>query len=69
MERRHRMTIEADNGEELLLVCPNCGKRSVLKRSGELVVLDRGDFYAAHSVSRGPVTVGVGFLTSPGQPR
>jgi hypothetical protein len=47
----HRMTIEADNGDELLLSCPeeSCGRRLVLKRSGGMVVLDRGDFFATHS--------------------
>ncbi len=50
MNPLHRMTVEADNGEDVLFVCPvdNCGRRLVLKRSGGLVVLDRGDFYAYH---------------------
>jgi hypothetical protein len=48
---RHRMVLEADNGEELLFACPydGCGRRLVLKRSGGLTVLDRGDFFALHS--------------------
>jgi hypothetical protein len=47
----HHMTIEADNGDETLFVCPeaSCGRRLVLKRSGGMVVLDRGDFFALHS--------------------
>jgi hypothetical protein len=46
----HRMTMEADNGDDVLFVCPmdSCGRRLVLKRSGGLVVLDRGDFFAYH---------------------
>jgi hypothetical protein len=44
------MTIEADNGHDVLFVCPvgSCGRRLVLKRTGGLVVLDRGDFFAYH---------------------
>jgi hypothetical protein len=45
------MTLDAENGEELLFACPHegCGRRLVLKRSGGLVVLDQGDFFALHS--------------------
>ena len=51
MNFQHRMTLDADNGEELLFTCPHegCGRRLVLKRSGGLVVLDQGDFFALHS--------------------
>ena len=51
MNRHHRMILESDNGHELLFVCPHedCGRRLVLQRSGGLVVLDRGDFFALHS--------------------
>ena len=47
----HRMSVQADNGDEILLVCPEhaCGRRVVVKRSGGLVVLEQGDFYATHS--------------------
>jgi hypothetical protein len=50
MNPQHRMTLEGDNGAELLFVCPHegCGRRLVLKRSGELTILDRGDFFALH---------------------
>ncbi|MGH3788791.1 MAG: hypothetical protein ACRDRG_20085 [Pseudonocardiaceae bacterium] len=46
----HRMNLEADNGQDVLFVCPvdSCGRRLVLKRAGGLVVLDRGDFFAYH---------------------
>lgn len=52
---QHRMTIEADNGAEVLLVCPEpgCGRRVVLKRAGGMVVVARGDFFAQHSGGRG----------------
>ncbi len=51
MDRQHRMTIEADNGDEILFACTDdrCGRRLVVRRSGGLVVLDRGDAMAAHS--------------------
>lgn len=50
MANSHRMAIEHDNGDEALLVCPvgECGRRLVLRRSGSITVLDRGDFYATH---------------------
>lgn len=51
MYPRHRMTLESRTDDELLFVCPHegCGRRLVLQRSGGLVVLDRGDFFALHS--------------------
>ena len=51
MYPKHRMNLEADNGGELLFACPHegCGRRLVLKRSGGLVVLSHGDFFALHS--------------------
>ncbi|MGH3753542.1 MAG: hypothetical protein ACRDRP_12740 [Pseudonocardiaceae bacterium] len=50
MRPLHRLTIEADNGQDVLFVCPvdSCGRRLIVKRSGGLVVLDRGDFFADH---------------------
>lgn len=59
MSRQHLMVIGADNGDSVLIACPECGRRVVLKRCGEMVVLDRGDIVAGHSVNRGPVAVGV----------
>ncbi|WP_328997731.1 hypothetical protein OHA18_25090 [Kribbella sp. NBC_00709] len=55
MYTQHKMVIEADNGAEVLFVCPHdsCGRRLVLKRSGGLVVLDRGDFFALHFGGQG----------------
>jgi hypothetical protein len=43
-------TVEADNGEEILFVCPvaGCGRRLIVKRSGDLIVLVQGDFFAFH---------------------
>ena len=50
MNPRHQMTLEGDNGAELLFVCRHegCGRRLVLKRAGGLTVLDQGDFFALH---------------------
>jgi hypothetical protein len=47
------MVLEADNGTDVLLVCPHegCGRRVVLNRRGGLTVLDQGDFFALHSAS------------------
>jgi hypothetical protein len=46
----HHLTVDADDGMDVLLVCPveGCGRRVVVRRSGELIVLDKGDFYALH---------------------
>lgn len=46
----HQLTAEADDGLDVLFVCPveGCGRRVVVRRSGELIVLDKGDFYALH---------------------
>jgi hypothetical protein len=60
MSGSHRMTIEQDNGEQLLLVCPvgGCGRRLVLSRSGSVTVLDRGDFYATHVAGSAGMSIG-----------
>jgi hypothetical protein len=50
MNPQHGMTLEVDNGAELLFACQHegCGRRLVLRRSGELTILDQGDFFALH---------------------
>ncbi len=50
MNELHHLTIEADDGTDVLFACPveGCGRRVVARRSGELIVLDKGDFYALH---------------------
>lgn len=65
MEATHRMDIEADNGDEVLFTCPEpgCGRRLVVKRSGGLVVIDRGDVTARHSGGSPGMRIGV--RTSP----
>ena len=47
----HRLTMEADNSHEVLFACSveSCGRRLVVKRSGDIVVLNRGDFFAHHA--------------------
>ena len=50
MQVTHRFDVAADNGDEVVLLCPEdaCRRRIVVRRSGGLVVLDRGDFSALH---------------------
>jgi hypothetical protein len=50
MNELHHLTIEADDGMDVLFACPveGCGRRVVARRSGELIVLDKGDFSALH---------------------
>ena len=50
MQITHRFDLDSDNGDEVVLVCPDdaCRRRIVVKRSGGLVVLDRGEFGALH---------------------
>lgn len=56
----HQMHAEADNGAEILFVCPEsgCGRRFVLQRGAGLVVIDRGDVGARHVGGIGPISVG-----------
>ena len=50
MQITHRFDIDSDNGDEVVLVCPDdaCRRRVVLARSGRLTVIDAGDFFALH---------------------
>ncbi|MEO1059951.1 MAG: hypothetical protein AAFZ07_00930 [Actinomycetota bacterium] len=58
MATRHTMTVDADNGDELLLTCDHgCGRRVVISRSGRFTVIDRGDVEVLHSGSSGPLRV------------
>ena len=62
----HRLTMEADNGDDVLFACSveSCGRRLVVKRSGGLVVLERGDFFARHVGGNDGLEISVG----PGSP-
>ncbi|MGH8839283.1 MAG: hypothetical protein ACRDVO_08505 [Jiangellaceae bacterium] len=62
----HRLTMEADNGDDVLFTCSieSCGRRLVVKRSGGLVVLERGDFFARHVGGNDGLEISVG----PGSP-
>jgi hypothetical protein len=53
------MHVEADNGAEILFVCPeqDCGRRFVLQRGAGIVVIDRGDLRARHVGGVGPISV------------
>ena len=57
----HLLTIEADNGADVLFVCPveSCRRRVLVKRSGDLTVLDRGDFFALHAGGTGGVEMAI----------
>lgn len=60
MERRHDLLVEADNGSEVVFVCLEeaCSRKVVLnRRRGDYTVLERGDFFATHTGSVGPITV------------
>lgn len=59
MDAVHHLNVESDNGEEILFVCDDseCNRRLVVKRSGGLVVIDRGDFFACHVGGTGPLSV------------
>jgi hypothetical protein len=62
METSHRLIVTADNGNEVLFVCPteSCGKRLIVKRSGGLVILDHGDFTASHRGGNAGLAISVG---------
>lgn len=47
----HQVRIEADDGVDVLFVCEeeSCGRRVIVRRSGGLLVLDQGDFFALHA--------------------
>jgi hypothetical protein len=64
----HRLTIEADNGDDVLFACSieSCGRRLVVKRSGGLVVLERGEFFAYHTGGTHGLDISVAL--GPGQP-
>lgn len=51
MQTTHRFDIDSDNGDEVVLVCPEdtCRRRVVIARSGRFTVIDRGDFFALHA--------------------
>jgi len=60
MQGQHQLIVDADNGVEVVFVCPeqDCGRRVVVnRRRGEYTVIDRGDFFATHSGATGPLTV------------
>jgi len=67
MNPRHQMILEGDNGAEQLFVCPHegCGRRLVIKRSGGLIILDRGDFFALHYGGTPGLEISAGVGDSP----
>ena len=65
MSTRHRMVVEDDDGRDVVLACPEagCGRRVVLRRSGGLAVIDRGDPTALHSGGTPGLAMGPVMLT------
>lgn len=60
MNERHEMILEAthSSGAEQWY-CPTCGKRMIITWDPwKKVVLEQGDFYAAHSASKGGLKLG-----------
>ena len=51
VDELHLLTVESDNGIDVVYVCSQvgCGRRVAVNRSGELVVVVQGDFYAFHA--------------------
>lgn len=62
MSGHHLMRLESDDGDGLLFRCheDGCGRTVIVRRSGEFVVLDRGDFFATHAGAKGSVALDVG---------
>jgi hypothetical protein len=61
--REHIYEVDDDDGGRIVFVCPvpGCGRRVVLQRgSKQYVVIDRGDFFAAHSGAVGPLSFTLG---------
>jgi hypothetical protein len=58
----HHLTIEADDGADVLFVCSveSCGRRVVVRRSGGLIVLQQGDFFAFHRGGSDGIEMAVG---------
>lgn len=56
------MVLEADDGRDRRFSCPveGCGRRLVFRRSGGMVVLNRGDFFALHSGGTTMLSVNAG---------
>ncbi len=60
MGATHELLVDTDDGTSVVFVCPEdgCGRRVVIDRKrGNYTVIDRGDFFATHSGSVGPITV------------
>jgi hypothetical protein len=57
----HAMTAESSRPGEVTFSCAaGCGRRVVV-RSGSMVVIDRGDFFARHVGSMAPDDLQIGF--------
>ena len=57
MSTHHPLHRESDDGHDILLVCreDGCGRKVVVRRPSELIVIDRGDFSALHRYANEPM--------------
>ena len=55
----HEMIREAEQDDDIVLSCPeeDCGRRVVFRKPDELIVIDRGDFYAFHRYASDPMSM------------
>ncbi len=62
MSGQHIFEVDDDDGKRIVFVCPEpgCGRRLVLVRGAKrYIVIDQGDFFAAHTGAVGPVSFSV----------
>jgi hypothetical protein len=69
---RHQMIAPDATADETLFVCTDdaCGRRVVVnRRTGQLTVIDQGDFWALHSGNTlgVPISMGIGVVPVAGQ--
>ncbi|HEX6254680.1 MAG TPA: hypothetical protein VFZ70_02610 [Euzebyales bacterium] len=60
MAEHHELIVDADNGAEIVFVCPEeqCGRRVVVNRTRrDYTVIQTGDFFATHSGAVGPLKI------------
>jgi hypothetical protein len=61
MNEFHPLTVESNRGTDVVYVCsePGCGRRVAVNRSGEIVVVVKGDFYALHASDTVGLQIGI----------
>ena len=65
MAAHHRMHVEDDDGLDVTFACPEpaCGRRVVFRRTGGMLVLNRGEFAALHHGGAAAVRVRADLLS------